>query len=363
MQKMPPAAPAGKRRAFLRDAAVVVGVNAVVALALLLVSLVVVPQATLAEGWLALGRHMAYSQAIGLSIFGLIEAFRLTLWWQRRPGLAALGLVTVVAIPLGYALGVVMASALLGVPVLVPVSWTPAMGMVVLVTVLASAIAVMLLTQRDRLEAERLRAENADVRAASARLQLLQQQIEPHMLFNTLANAHALVDEDPVRAQALLEALSELLHASMQAGEQPLVPLRQEVALLEHYLRLMAIRMGPRLKHAVALPADLAQARLPPLSLQPLVENAIQHGIDPQVGGGSIRVTVRREGDRVVVDVADDGVGLQGADPFAAGRIGLANVRQRLAYAFGERASLQLADNPPRGVRATLTFPFEKDPS
>jgi two-component sensor histidine kinase len=349
--------PAGRRQVFLRDAGIVLVLNTVVAIALWLIVLALAPHASAELQLLALRNHMVFSQCIGLSIFGLIEWPRLTLWWQRPPGLAMLGLVMLVAIPVGHTMGRVLAGTLLGLPAGLGDTLEPALALVLFTTVVASLVAVHLITQRDRIESERLRAENADVRAASARLQLLQQQIEPHMLFNTLANAHALIELEPARAQALLEALSELLHASMQTGEQALVTLQQEFNLLEQYLKLMAIRMGPRLRHTLQLPAGLQACRLPPLTLQPLVENAVRHGLDPRPEGGSISVTARREGGHVVVEVVDDGQGLTVGDPFAAGRIGLANLRQRLAYAFGDAAALTLADHPPHGVRATVRLP------
>jgi two-component sensor histidine kinase len=352
-----PLAVPSKRRVLLRDTVLVLALNTVVAAALALIALVLAPQATSPRVGHLLLMHLVFAQAIGLSIFALIEWPRLTLWWQRPPGLLALGGVTVVSIPVGYVLGRGIASALFGMPVLLPLSISPVALLVVFTTVLASLVAVHLITQRDRLEAERLRAENAIVRAASARLQLLQQQIEPHMLFNTLANVHALIDDEPTRAQQLLEALSEMLHASMQTGEQASVTLQQEFNLLEQYLKVMAIRMGARLRYTLVLPPDLATLRLPPLTVQPLVENAVKHGLDAQLKGGSVHVAARREGGRVIVEVIDDGQGLQVDEPFAAGRIGLPNLRKRLGLAFGDTASLALADNPPHGARATLAFP------
>ncbi|MET0334048.1 MAG: histidine kinase [Rhizobacter sp.] len=346
----------GRREVLLRDTGIVLVLNTVVAVVFWLIALALARDA----GGLqlsALGSHLVFSQCIGLSIFGLIELPRLTLWWQRPPGLLPLGLVTLAAIPVGHTMGCLIGGAILGVSASTPDSLEPAVVLVLFTTVLASLVAVHLITQRDRIEAERLRAENADVRATSARLQLLQQQIEPHMLFNTLANAHALIDVEPARAQLMLEALSELLHASMQTGERALVTLQQEFNLLDQYLKLMAIRMGPRLRHTLQLPAELAACRLPPLTLQPLVENAVRHGLDARPEGGSITVTARREGTQVVVEVVDDGQGLAVDDPFAAGRIGLANLRQRLAYAFGDQAGLTLANQSPHGVRATVRLP------
>jgi signal transduction histidine kinase len=346
-----------RRRVFLRDAGIVLVLNTVVGVALWLIALAAAPDAGASLQLEALRKHLVSSQFIGLSIFGLIELPRLTWWWNRSPSFAALGLVTLAAIAVGHTVGCVLAAKLFGIQVGLLDAREPAMALVVFTTVVASLVAVHLLMQRDRIEATRLRAENADVRAASARLQLLQQQIEPHMLFNTLANAHALIETEPARAQQMLEALSELMHASMQTGEQPLVTLQQEFALLEQYLKLMAIRMGPRLRHVLQLPADLAACRLPPLTLQPLVENAVRHGLDAQPEGGCITVAARREGAQVIVEVIDDGQGLSVDDPFAAGRIGLPNLRQRLAYAFGDDASLTLADQPPRGALAVVRIP------
>ncbi|MBX3627139.1 MAG: histidine kinase [Rhizobacter sp.] len=346
-----------RRRVFLRDLGIVLVLNTVVALTLWLIVVAMTPGSSSQQQLEALGSHLVFSHCIGLCIFGLIEWPRLTWWWERPPRWLALGAVTLLAIPVGHTMGRLLAGALLGIPAGLTDALQPAMALVIFTTIVASLVAVHLITQRDDIESERLRAENADVRAASARLQLLQQQIEPHMLFNTLANAHALIDTEPARAQQMLEALSELLHASMQTGEQSLVTLQQEFTLVEQYLKLMAIRMGPRLRPSLVLPADLQGARLPPLSLQPLVENAVRHGLDARAEGGSITVTARREGAHVVIDVLDDGQGLSVADPFAAGRIGLANLRQRLAYAFGDDAGLTLADHAPHGVRATVRIP------
>ena len=343
---------AGRRRVFLRDLAFVLVLNAAVGCML---ALFLGPASALARGRV-LEAELVYSQAIGLITFGLVEWQRLTRWWGRPPGAFDLGLVTAAAVPVGYLLGSFVSSQVLGLPLQPVLRFDPGVAGVIVVTLLASIVGVHVITNRDRLAAERLRAENADVRAASARLQLLQQQIEPHMLFNTIANAHALIDVEPERAQRMLEVLGALLHASMHMNQQRLVPLREEFALLLHYLQLMSIRMGARLAFALDLPPELAELRIPPLSVQPLVENAVKHGLDPQPGGGTIRVLARREGERVLVEVIDDGQGLQVDDPFAGGRIGLDNVRKRLVAAFGEGAGMDLADNPPRGVRATLTL-------
>ena len=367
---MRPAQPLASRwRALLRDAGFVVLLNLGISLLLATFALAAAPAMPLAQRLAVLGTDAIYSQAIGLTVFALIEWPRLTWWWGRPPDVLKLGLVTLLAIPAGVVLGGSAAAWLTGgvAPLASLASLaelaTPAGLFILLLTALASLVAVHFLTQRDRLLAERLRAENADIRATSARLQLLQQQIEPHMLFNSLANAHALIDEDPARAQQLIEALSELLRTSMQVSLQPLVTLRQEFDLLQHYLQLMAVRMGPRLAWRLNLPAALERVRVPPLTIQPLVENAVKHGLDPQPAGGCIEISARADGDRLLVEVTDDGIGLQVDDPFATGRIGLDNVRKRLLGSFGEGAGLHLSPRVPHGVRATLLLPRSLDSS
>ncbi len=349
-------------KVFLRDLALVLALDSVVAFGITLFALsgIAGVDAAVVDRTLALrvlAGDMVYSHAIGLTIFGLVELARLTWWWQRRPSLASLVLVMSLAIPVGYLVGGFIASVLTAGRFELLLSLGPSALITGTATLGTSILAMHFILQRERLAEERRRAESADLHARSARLQLLQQQIEPHMLFNTLANVHALIDEEPAGAQRMLEALSEMLHASMQMKEQPLVSLQQEFALLGHYLRLMSIRMGPRLHYVLELPAELEQVQLPPLSVQPLVENAVKHGLEPSVQGGTLRVTARAEGSQLVVEVADDGLGLDVDNPFDKGRVGLRNVRKRLAFAFGERASLQLRANPPGGVVAALSVP------
>lgn len=305
--------------------------------------------------------QMVYAQAIGLSIWLTIECARHAFkrdprsnWpvgWRRY-------VLLVGGILVGYTIGTAIGDAFSGYSTWNMMLAQPrqTLGYLFLAFTMSGVITFFFHARGRGASLEQL-AATAQRDASQAQLQLLSSQLEPHMLFNTLANAHALIDTEPARAQQMLEALSELLHASMQTGEQSLVTLQQEFTLVEQYLKLMAIRMGPRLRQSLVLPADLQGARLPPLSLQPLVENAVRHGLDARAEGGSITVTARREGAHVVVDVLDDGQGLSVADPFAAGRIGLANLRQRLAYAFGDDAGFTLVDHAPHGVRATVRIP------
>ena len=204
----------------------------------------------------------------------------------------------------------------------------------------------------------------AERRATEAQLQLLQGQMEPHFMFNTLATVLSLMDGDAPKARQMLEAFIAYLRTSLgrlRAGDSTL---GDELAMAEAYLGLMGARMGERLafRIEVAEPA-LRSAVLPPLLLQPLVENAIHHGLECKVDGGEVIVSANRNGDRVIIPVADNGLG---AGAMAARRAGsrgngvaLDNLRARLLSRYGLHAGLTLELDADTGARATVTLPFE----
>lgn len=192
--------------------------------------------------------------------------------------------------------------------------------------------------------------------ANEARLKLLETQLEPHMLFNTLANLRALIGSDPARATDMLDRLIAYLRATLSASRQTTHPLSEEFARLRDYLELMAVRMGPRLRYTLDLPEDLGQLPVPTLLLQPLVENSIKHGLEPKVDGGSITVRASRLGDVLTLEVIDTGMGLPTAAPEGAG-FGLAQVRERLATAYGSHAAIDLVAEPGSGTRAGISIP------
>jgi len=192
-----------------------------------------------------------------------------------------------------------------------------------------------------------------------ARLKLLETQLEPHMLFNTLANLRALIGVDPGRAQVMLDHMIAYLRATLNASRATSHSLQAEFDRIQDYLELMAIRMGPRLKFTLDLPGVLAQAKVPSLLLQPLVENAIQHGLEPKVGGGEIRVSARREGEEVVIEVCDTGVGFSGGGPASGQGFGTTQVRERLATLYGSPASIEFGNIDTGGCRAVVRYPYE----
>jgi len=191
--------------------------------------------------------------------------------------------------------------------------------------------------------------------ALDARLQLLQAQVAPHFLFNTLANVQALVDTGSPRASAVLRSLTEYLRAAVPLLHEPAATLGRELRLVEAYLELMHMRMPDRLRYALHVDDSALPLRCPPTALLTLVENAVRHGIDPSEEGGSIDIHVERRGDRCVIRVSDTGVGLRQTDQGL--RTGLSTLRERLQLMFGGDAQLRIAPREGGGVCAELEMP------
>ena len=196
---------------------------------------------------------------------------------------------------------------------------------------------------------------------AEARLKLIESQIEPHMLFNTLANLRALIETDPPRAVEMLDRLNDYLRATLGDSRASEHPLAAEFARSRDYLELMAVRMGARLQFTLDLPPALSSMPVPPLVLQPLVENAIRHGLEPKPAGGTLTIRARHEGDLLHLEVADTGLGFAPASdtkPATAegSGFGLAQVRERLQVRYGSAATLsvQPPGAGPGGTIATI---------
>jgi LytS/YehU family sensor histidine kinase len=228
-----------------------------------------------------------------------------------------------------------------------------------MITLLATAASLVTLTLLERLSHARAEADAARRAAAAHPLRLLQSQLEPHMLFNTLANLRVLVALDPPRAQAMLDRLIAFLRSTLQASRAGTHPLADEFArLVDDDLGLMAVRMGARLRCTLTLPPQLAQTELPALLLQPLVENAIRHGLEPKVDGGQIEVSAARDGGRLHLSVHDSGVGWRDAAAGGHEGFGLAQVRERLAARYAGAARLDIGPAAGGGTLATLTLPL-----
>jgi DNA integrity scanning protein DisA with diadenylate cyclase activity len=210
-------------------------------------------------------------------------------------------------------------------------------------------------SQRLQFQLERSRLEH---QAVDARLKLLTQQIEPHFLFNTLANVQALVEQGSARAAPVLASLIRYLRAAMPKVDGATPILADEIQRVRAYLDLMAMRMPDRLRFEISVDDGLGNLHFPPMALLTLVENAVRHGIDPSESGGTIRVRAGHAPDkgeaRIVVE--DDGAGLNDSCPPGTG---LRNLRERLAAVYGNGARLELSECAPHGVRAEIVLPAQ----
>jgi sensor histidine kinase YesM len=196
--------------------------------------------------------------------------------------------------------------------------------------------------------------------AVEAELKLMQAQVEPHFLFNTLASVQYLTETDPKQAGKLLSHLIEYLRAALPQLRASSTTLGKEVGLAAAYLNILKMRMGPRLVFAIDVPADLASHPFPPNLLISLVENAIKHGVEAAADGGAITVTARHLGTQLQVTVTDTGRGGAAAAEGKPGDgVGLSNVRERLGALYGTQGSFSLVQDAPGGTRATLSIPFE----
>ena len=203
-----------------------------------------------------------------------------------------------------------------------------------------------------------LRAARLEGALAQAQLRALQAQLQPHFLFNTLNTIATLIPEDPAAAEELVESLGELLRAALRDGGRDEIPLRQELELLEQYLGIQERRFHDRLRVERVFAPDLGDAMVPPLILQPLVENAIRHGIAARPGGGAVTVRTERGDDTLLLTVEDDGPGFRPGKDAASTGVGLANTRARVDQLYGGKATLETGNRMGGGAYVALTLPL-----
>jgi signal transduction histidine kinase len=206
-----------------------------------------------------------------------------------------------------------------------------------------------------RSRARELEASRTEARLQEARLDLLASQLQPHFLFNALNTIAETVHEDPERADRMIGSLSELLRATLQRDGH-LVTLADELALADRYLAIQQARFGDRLQVEIEATEAARACRVPRLILQPLLENAIHHGVSTRVAGGCIRIVADRQDGALRLTIQDNGSNRPDADAAGHG-IGLSNTHARLAAMYGERASLKVTSVSGEGTTVTLTLP------
>ncbi len=212
----------------------------------------------------------------------------------------------------------------------------------------------------EMMASEQMRVLSTGKQLAEAKLRLLQAQIEPHFLFNTLANVLSLIDTAPARASLMLEHFIGYLRSSLVASRNANGTVAQELRLLSDYLELLTIRMGERLRFTIDAERGVEVLPMAPMLLQPVVENAIRHGLEPQVDGGSVTIRLWREstggGPRLRIRIADDGAGFE---PTASSGVGLGNLRERLDVLYDGRARLDIRSAQP-GTIVDFDLPIDE---
>ncbi len=309
-------------------------------------------------------RLLVFHESVGLTMMACVAVLVRTRWLDHfKPALRWV-LIGLIAIPTGYFVGHQIAFIVLGEPMRMvghqQISLIP-----ILFTVLAGGIALNYFATRETLAREATARSEAQRLAVESQLRLLRAQLEPHMLFNTLANVRSLLREDVDRAESMIDQLIVYLRSALAASQTESVALIREFAQLRAYLDIMALRMGPRLAYRLELPAALERTEVPPMLLQPLVENAIKHGLEPKVGQGSIEVVARALPSGIEIRVSDSGLGLPpdgGDDEAPSARpanasYGLQHVRDRLQAIYGPAARLALERREPTGVSAVVFIP------
>jgi len=212
-------------------------------------------------------------------------------------------------------------------------------------------------------QAQALNSAQLETRLAEASLQSLQRQLHPHFLFNTLNTISALMHKDPEAADAMLAQLSDLLRLTLDRVGMQEVPLKEELDFLEKYIQIERTRFGERLQVSMHIDPETLDAAVPTLLLQPLVENAIRHGIAKKIEGGRVEVSATRQGNDLCLAVRDTGPGLS-ADKRTAltTGVGLTNTRERLQHLFGERHRFEFHEPADGGLAVRIAIPFAVEP-
>jgi hypothetical protein len=317
--------------------------------------------ALLLHSWDEVIPNLVIAYCIGLTILALVASVRCTVM-QRFRGRVQMRYMIYFALIVAGAIGGESLSRLFlrgsGSSITTSLHEGYIWIVAVVFSLVAGSIALFINFSWVKLAQSRRDVERAERAAIEAQLRALQAQIEPHFLFNTLANLDALIAVDATQARALLANLIRYLRAALTHARSEAATLQTEVELLKAYLAIMGLRLPNRLTTEFDCDPECLRLRFPAMLLQPLVENAITHGIEPACEGGTIRVSVRCAGNMLMLSVDDTGIGLGNAHTAGTGA-GIQNIRARLKSLFGEAARLTLESRTPSGTHAGIEVPLD----
>jgi sensor histidine kinase YesM len=299
------------------------------------------------------------SEAFGISTYSLIH---LLFWLLKPEKITSIISILIIGVAGGTMLGLHLGPFILRQFFSVNLEWTSRdlLQAILFAIAFGGAISYFFFSKarlrltREEIQQERIRRLSKEKEALEANLKLLQAQIEPHFLFNTLSNILSLIDTSPDQGKAMLLDSIQYLRTSLSRTRHDLITLNQEIEIIQAYLNILKIRMGERLRFRIEIPDTLREQPFPPMLLQPLVENAVKHGLEPQIQGGEILIRIEEKDGLVRSEIIDTGIGFTS---HSEAGVGMINVRERLRLLYGERGRLVIEENKPRGVKAVIEVP------
>jgi len=305
--------------------------------------------------------NLIFSQSIGLSI---CSSILLGHYFVRAPSGRGHILMVLGAMIIGATAGSFLGALIAGIPFTVILQGRPALFIQMLfMGILFGTVISYFFFSREKisqtealLQEEQIKRLTLEKKTLETHLRLLQAQIEPHFLFNSLSNILSLLESDPAKGRRMLEDLTRYLRASLTRAREDTTTLGQEMELVQAYLDICKVRMGERLRYSVELPGRLRDHPFPPMLVQPLVENAVKHGLEARIEGGGISVLVEETPVALRLTVSDTGLGITGDRD---GGVGLTNVRERLEALYDGKGRLILEENRPSGLKVTIEIPHE----
>ena len=305
--------------------------------------------------------NFIFSQCIGISICScVLMAYR----FLQKVNLILQLILVATAVIVGSVIGTLLGALAVGINPLIFLERHGYLIRILLIGVMFGSIITYIFTSWQRIEVseaqvqeERIKRLTSEKQMAETNLKVLQAQIEPHFLFNTLSNVLSLLDTDPPKAKSMLSDFIQYLRKSISKIRGESATLGQEIEMIKAYLNIFKVRMGNRLRYRIDLPKHMEDLPFPPMLIQPLVENAIKHGLEPRVEGGEIFIRAEEKEGILRLEVVDTGLGFK--EDHDSG-MGLSNIRERLQSIYRDQGRLMLEENQPHGLKATIEVPHGK---
>jgi len=305
--------------------------------------------------------NFVVSQCIGISICSCM----LTAHYSVKPTCLPVQLFVIIAgLIIGSVIGALLGSVAAGMN---PLIFFQEYGFfqIILIGILFGSIISYFFISRRKISAsevmiqeEKIKRLTSEKKVMESNLRLLQAQIEPHFLFNTLSNILSLIDTNTEKGKSMLEDLIHYLRTSLSKTRENASTIGQEMEMIEAYLNIFKVRMGERLCYRIDIPDTMKDLPFPPMLVQPLVENAVKHGLEPRIEGGEVFIRGEERGDILRLEIADTGLGFQGDGDMG---VGLSNIRERLQSLYDDKGRLILEENQPSGLKAIIEVPYDRN--